>query len=79
MPLASAISMRLVVDIGADHAAAIGREQLRGDLAEDAEADHHDGLAERRLGAPHALHGDRAERHGRGGVEASSSGTGRRG
>src|SRR5690606_12096770 len=53
------------VYVGADHPAAVGGQQLRGDLAENAEPDHHHAFAERRLGAAHPLQGDGAEGDGR--------------
>ena len=55
------------VDVRADHATPRGGEQLRGELAEDAEPDDAHGLAERWLGTADTLERDRAERHRRGG------------
>ena len=54
------------IQVGADDATTIGAEQLGGELAENAEADHDEGFAQRRLRASHALHRNRAERHRRG-------------
>ena len=50
------------VGVEADHAAAVGLEDLHGQQADQAEAHHDDGLAERRRRLPHALQRDGAER-----------------
>ena len=62
------------VEVDADDAAAVGAQQLRGDLSEHAQADYHKRLTQRRRRAAHALHGDRAERHRAGIVEADAVG-----
>ncbi len=50
------------VGVEAEHAAAIGLEQLHGKLADQPEPHDDDALAERRVGDAHALQRDRAER-----------------
>ena len=70
--LESPISMRLSSTSVPITRQPLARQQLRRDLAEDAEPDHDDGLAQCRTGAAHALHRDGAQRHGRRCVEAES-------
>ncbi len=48
--------------VDADRHGAGGAQHLHGDLAEQAEAEHRDAVAEADLRAPHALQRDRAER-----------------
>ena len=51
-----------VVRIEAEHAAAVGLEQLHGEQADEPEPHHDEPLAQRRRRDPHPLQGDRAER-----------------
>ncbi len=73
-PCATASATRRRVEVRREDAAACGAQQLHGELAEDPEPDHADRVAERRGGAAHALQRDRAERHGRRGVELDAVG-----
>ena len=50
------------IQIEADHVAAGRAQQLRGDLADQAETEHRDALAELRRRAAHALQRNRADR-----------------
>src|SRR5205085_9127722 len=50
------------VEVNAEDAAAVSLQELRGELAEESEADDDDRLAQRRLGEPHALERDGPER-----------------
>ncbi len=50
------------VRVEAEHAAAVGAQQLHRELPDQAEAEHRDALAERRRRLAHALQRDRADR-----------------
>ena len=54
------------LEIQTDHPAPRGLEQLHGDLADEAEADHADALAQLRRRATHALQRDGADGRRRG-------------
>ena len=75
-PSSAASARRSLDRLDSRHAAAGRAQRLHGDQAEQAEPDDDDALAERRLGAAHALDGDRADR-GEGRVaRGDASGTG---
>ena len=63
-----------LVRVDADHAAAVGLEELHGELAEDAQPHDDDRLAQRGRGASHALQRDRAQRHRRGVLDGDALG-----
>ena len=61
MPSSRARPDAALVEIDADHTAAVRAQELHGQLAEDPEADDDERLAERRDGPADALEGDRAQ------------------
>ena len=76
-PSSAASARRAARRLDAEHAAAGRAQQLDGDQPEQAEADDDHALAERRLGAAHALQRDRAERGERGVAQRHALGHGR--
>ncbi len=66
MPSAARALDALRIEIEAEHPAAVGLQQLHRDLADQAETDHGDDVAELRRRAAHALQRDRADRRRRG-------------